>query len=54
MHSPYHASDLPDHITPIPMPDTCREAELLVLLLEMGLYPTLAPTESQTDRPQEE
>ncbi|MCS3698369.1 hypothetical protein GGP73_003092 [Salinibacter ruber] len=39
MHRPGHASVLPDHITPIPAPDSPREAELLVLLLEAGLYP---------------
>ncbi len=43
MHRPDHASVLPDRIAPIPMPDSPREAELLVLLLEAGLYPKIDP-----------
>ncbi|MCS3651841.1 hypothetical protein GGQ11_002897 [Salinibacter ruber] len=43
MHRPKHASVLPDHVGPIPMPDSPREAELLVLLLEAGLYPKVDP-----------
>lgn len=52
MHSPRHASVLPDAIDPIPMPDTPREAALLVLLLDMGLYPKLSS--DGTRRPKEE
>ncbi len=43
MHKPKHASVLPDYIAPIPAPDSPREAELLVLLLEAGLYPKIDP-----------
>jgi hypothetical protein len=51
MHKPKHASVLPGHIAPIPMPDSPREAELLVLLLEAGLYPKIAPVQSEEARP---
>jgi hypothetical protein len=44
MHSPDHASVLPGHVDPIPMPDSLLEAELLLLLLEVGLYPKIVPT----------
>lgn len=40
MHVPDHASVLPDHVDPIPVPDTEEEAWLLWLLLELGFYPT--------------
>jgi hypothetical protein len=53
MHRPGHASVLPDRIAPIPMPDTPREAELIVLLLEAGLYPKIAPAQSEKIRPDE-
>lgn len=52
MHPPRHAPVLPDAIDPIPMPDTPREAELLVMLLDMGLYPK-APSDGNR-RPKEE
>jgi len=35
------------------MPDSPREAELLVLLLEAGLYPKIAPAEPEKIRPDE-
>ena len=50
MHRPDHAAVLPDHIAPIPMPDSPREAELLVLLMDMGLYPRLAPAQDEKGR----
>jgi hypothetical protein len=39
MHAPSLSGTLPAGVDPIPVPDTEREAELLVLLLEAGLYP---------------
>ncbi|MCS3860126.1 hypothetical protein GGP89_003537 [Salinibacter ruber] len=33
------------------MPDSAREAELLVLLLEAGLYPKVGPARSEETRP---
>jgi len=53
MHRPEHASVLPDHVGPIPMPDSPREAEMLLLLLEAGLYPKIAPAKSEKIRPDE-
>ncbi|MCS3660057.1 hypothetical protein [Salinibacter ruber] len=52
MHPPRHAPVLPDPIDPIPIPDTPREAELLAILLDMGLYPKLPPDGNR--RPEEE
>jgi len=46
MHVLNHGSVLPEHIDPIPMPDTCREAENLVLLLGVGISPKTASSES--------
>ena len=49
MRVPNHADELPDHVAPIPMPDTKREAEMLLIFLEAGLYPkceTGGPAES--------
>jgi hypothetical protein len=46
MHVPDHASELPKHVDPIPMPDSPREAEMLVLLLDAGVYPKTLPAES--------
>lgn len=40
MHPPDHADELPEHIDPIPIPATPKEAESLCLLLDPGLYPT--------------
>jgi hypothetical protein len=53
MHKPKHASVLPDYIVPIPAPDSPREAELLVLLLEAGLYPKIDPARSEKIRSDE-
>jgi hypothetical protein len=53
MHRPDHASVLPDHVAPIPMPDSPREAEMLLLLLDMGLYPKIASAEPEKIRPGE-
>lgn len=39
MHAPDHADILPEHVDPIPMPDTEEEAWLLRVLLELGFYP---------------
>lgn len=36
---PEHADWLPEHVAPIPMPETEREAEMLLILLEAVLYP---------------
>ena len=41
MHAPGHSSVLPDHLNPMPMPDTKREAELLVFFLDSGVYPKI-------------
>ena len=51
MHRPDHAAVLPDRIDPMPMPDSQREAEILLLLLEMGLYPKIVPAHSKKTRP---
>lgn len=54
MHAPDHADMLPEHVDPIPIPDTPREAELLVLLLDVGLYPKIVPApDSRRDTPEE-
>jgi hypothetical protein len=37
-----HACTLPDGVDPIPVPDTDREAEILIQLLDAGLYPKCA------------
>jgi hypothetical protein len=54
MHRPDHASVLPDHLAPIPMPDTPREAEMLLILLEAGLYPKIASAEPEKIQPDED
>jgi hypothetical protein len=53
MHRPGHASVLPDHIAPIPAPDSQREAEMLLILLEAGLYPKIVPAQSEKICPDE-
>ena len=53
MHTPDHAAVLPGHIAPIPAPDSPREAELLVLLLEAGLHPKIVSAEPEETRPDE-
>jgi len=53
MHRPDHASVLPDHIAPMPAPDSPREAEMLLILLEAGLYPKIVPAQSEKIRPDE-
>jgi hypothetical protein len=45
MHVPSHSAALPDGVDPIPMPDTRGEAEMLLILLDAGLYPKLQPPE---------
>ncbi len=47
MHKPGHASVLPGHIDPMLMPESAREAEMLLILLEMGLYPKIIPAEPE-------
>ena len=42
MHVPSHSAALPDGVDPIPMPDTRGEAEMLLILLDAGLYPQCA------------
>jgi hypothetical protein len=37
----------------MPAPDSPRETELLVLLLEMELYPKIVPGQSEKIRPDE-
>jgi len=39
MHVSSHSAALPDGVALIPMPDAPREAAMLVLLLDAGLYP---------------
>lgn len=47
MHVPRHAGILPAGAHPIPMPDTKREAEMLLILLDAGLYPQIRPGETE-------
>lgn len=49
MHVPSHAGALPDGTDPMPMPDTKRDAELLLLLLDAGLYPRIQVGEGGED-----
>lgn len=49
MHVPSCADELPDHLDPIPTPDTEEEAWLLRLLLELGFYPKMQPRSEQKD-----
>jgi len=51
MHVPSHAGTLPAGAAPIPMPDTEREAEMLLILLDAGLYPRIRPEQSPEDEP---
>ena len=53
MHLPDHASVLPSHVDPISMPGSPREAEMLLILLDMGLYPKIVPAEPEKIRPDE-
>ena len=39
MHAPGDSTALPAGVDPIPVPDSRREAEMLVFLLDAGLYP---------------
>lgn len=39
VHLPSHAGTLPPGVDPIPVPDTTREAEMLLILLGAGLHP---------------
>jgi len=43
MHYPGNASVLPGQVDPIPMPDSPLEAGTPLILLDMGLYPKIAP-----------
>ncbi len=43
VHVPSYAEKLPEQVCPIPTPDTKREAEMLLALLDAGLYPHLLP-----------
>ncbi len=38
--SPEHESVLPDHVSPIPRPESRAEARLLLLCLKIGFFPT--------------
>lgn len=40
MHTASHEEMLPDHVPPMPMPDTRGEARRLLLCLELGYMPT--------------
>jgi len=51
MHVPSHAGTLPAGTDPIPMPDTKREAEMLLILLDAGLYPRIRPAQTSEDEP---
>jgi hypothetical protein len=37
----------------MPAPNSPREAEMLLILLEAGLYPKIAPAQSEKIRPDE-
>jgi len=47
MHIPSHSPALPDGVDPIPMPGSPRETEMLLILLDMGLYPKIVPAKSE-------
>jgi hypothetical protein len=49
MHVPAHASRLPEGVAPIPVPDSRREAEVLLMLLNAGLYPKCAGEKGRRD-----
>jgi hypothetical protein len=49
MHVPAHASRLPEGVAPIPVPDSRREAEVLLMLLNAGLYPKCAGERARRD-----
>jgi len=42
-----HEDMLPEGVTPMLMPDTQREAELLVLMMDCRLYPSVAHKDDQ-------
>jgi hypothetical protein len=50
MHVPSCADELPYHVDPMPMPDTRREAEMLLILLEAGFYPKCETDDPASDR----
>ena len=50
MHVPAHASRLPEGVAPIPVPDSRREAEVLLMLLNAGLYPKCADEKCADER----
>lgn len=41
-----HRADLPEHISPMWMPESPEEASWLVLCLELGYYPALKEEKS--------
>ena len=47
MHAPSHSAALPAGVDPIPVPDTEREAEMLLILLDAGLCPRIQPKSSE-------
>jgi hypothetical protein len=51
MHVPKHADTLPAGVDPIPVPDTKRGAEMLLILLDAGLYPQIRPGETSEGSP---
>lgn len=50
MHVPTHTSRLPEGVAPIPVPDSRREAEVLLVLLNAGLYPRCADEKCADER----
>jgi hypothetical protein len=49
MHVPAHASRLPEGVAPIPVPDSRREAEVLLALSSAGLHPKCAGEKGRRD-----
>jgi hypothetical protein len=50
MHVPSGTDELPDHVDPMPMPDTRREAEMLLILLEADFYPKCTEEDKSAQR----
>ncbi|CBH22775.1 hypothetical protein SRM_p61019 (plasmid) [Salinibacter ruber M8] len=49
MHVPAHASRLPEDAAPIPVPDSRREAEVLLAPRSAGVYPKCAGEKGRRD-----
>ena len=50
MHVPSLSGTLPAGVDPIPVPDSRREAEMLLILLDAGLYPKCFSKQPDKDR----